>query len=1260
MKLNESHITEFLQKTDYKRQLPELIRKLLSETSDCMINFGEPFTGVCKLPAENDLGELTASISDWISLNQSYWAIDCGLNGDNIIFDTLNCDNSGESNEFSQLNLVLVSPKVIQKREEIQNKYKEHGNWKKVFVLDAKYISKWLQISFVTKCWFEEKIGLNSKDIVTAEKWWEYWSNHTDPKITMQFVNSIYSRCTKEFLDMISDNFSEISIFGKSKIEIIAFVISSFNEITGQNIFDKTVIIKNPKVKIPENRKLIVIQSFSNFDEVEQISRNDLLVINVNPSIKYVTPHRITLSVSPIEFKNDLALLEKYDPESEHLTHKSNCSITVLRRIISNESELLPKWVKDDSVLRMLIPFSLCGAWVNDSRYLDLKTITKISNGKGDEIHQNLKCLLELEESPIIQHGEVFRVESQFESLKLIGNIIERTHFDQFLDCVEEFLSERDPVLELPIEEWWTEDFYGPMGSYSEFISEGICEALNILANHEDVIVRDELKINIQGKIDGIVQKLFYNLNSDRWLSIRKYLPHLAEAAPENFLIGIENDLQRTVPAIKVLLGSTGGVTGGDNLRTELLWALEKLAWHEEYFERVCGILFQLQKFEIEDNWSNTAHKSTDDLFRLEMPSTLLPISDRVEVLRNNLNTNRTAVLDICTSFFPSKVARWGSKTSFPKWRFLHKNENQPTRMDYYDNLERIQDLLIELGHYTTEDLEKLIEIWFEFDEVHILALMRKVKLWADNAVDSEKQRINNIFRLTLDYFWNSKKSKNELYLKVFQNLKTSLSVHSLKVRFKWLFDDRIVNPKFLIESNEDRNTAFNKNFNLLEQRRSEAIKQIDDSQGRAGIIDLIKIVNYPETVVRCLQEKYDILTNPKDWIIDILKIENETQSIAFIREVFRNLDSKMLLNLMESFKEGGFLDNSIYRSILFKSLPLSKQGWTIVEEFSNDINNEIKADYWKSIQIYGLDQLSGAELEFVAGRLIMFDRAINAYSYFSHNIRKISTTLWVKILTKIPKLPNFDLRIDSEVFYNLDDVFTFLDGDQNISDEQIARLEFPFIRAEVWRIKRRRILAFHRLLAKNPKYVVELLTWGHDRGNENENRNSNGISKQEQIIRSEIAIILLNEWSIIPGLNENNTLDEVYFNKWIFRAFRLASDVDCSEFLEQHLGILFAKFAIKGNLEIFHSAEIIKIMDDPGYDKLRESFLHETYFKSGVTFRNGSGVGKQDNRFAKNCEKLALKFEAIYPRFSRIFQKLAKFYKFNSNIKADHLLLSD
>ena len=134
---------------------------------------------------------------------------------------------------------------------------------------------------------------------------------------------------------------------------------------------------------------------------------------------------------------------------------------------------------------------------------------------------------------------------------------------------------------------------------------------------HADPIAKD--------RAARIVQKTLHRADRQRWWSLSREFQLLAEAAPQQFLKEIEHSLDDDEPPIYALFGNDGnGIFDAEHL-SDLLWALEALAWSPDYIARVASILARLDAADPGGRYSNRPGNSLRDIFLLWQPQTFTP-----------------------------------------------------------------------------------------------------------------------------------------------------------------------------------------------------------------------------------------------------------------------------------------------------------------------------------------------------------------------------------------------------------------------------------------------------------------------------------------------------------------------------------------------------------------------------------------------------------------------------------------------------------
>ena len=133
----------------------------------------------------------------------------------------------------------------------------------------------------------------------------------------------------------------------------------------------------------------------------------------------------------------------------------------------------------------------------------------------------------------------------------------------------------------------------------------------SILAVHGNTLFNERLGIHVEAKVDTLIRRLLTPMTPEKLFSQSDNLPLYAEAAPDEFLNILEEDLKIAKPQIYALMKPAGSEVFAGCPRTGLLWALENLAWKPEQLLRVSVILAKLSERKIEDNWVNKPDKES-------------------------------------------------------------------------------------------------------------------------------------------------------------------------------------------------------------------------------------------------------------------------------------------------------------------------------------------------------------------------------------------------------------------------------------------------------------------------------------------------------------------------------------------------------------------------------------------------------------------------------------------------------------------------
>src|SRR5208282_2330060 len=290
-----------------------------------------------------------------------------------------------------------------------------------------------------------------------------------------------------------------------------------------------------------------------------------------------------------------------------------------------------------------------------------------------------------------------------------LGPMISNDDFDRFQKAAIVVLGERDPKFELPPDDRFAASVHGKVLKHSGSIRRGFAETLALLGSRPQA-----LSSCSQGKAEFvaalIVRTLLKNADWMMWASLDYQLPMIAGAAPDEFLDAVEAALLNPAESpFNAVFGQERPGVMGWNYTSGLLWALETLAWHSDYLQRVTFLLGELAAIDPGGNWSNRPANSLADIFLPWHPQTCASIAKRKSAVELLLKEQPTVGWKLLMSLLPH-MHGFTSGCRKPAWRqFIPAGwSDKVTNGDYWNQVMGYADLMLGVAKV---DLTKLAEL---------------------------------------------------------------------------------------------------------------------------------------------------------------------------------------------------------------------------------------------------------------------------------------------------------------------------------------------------------------------------------------------------------------------------------------------------------------------------------------------------------------------------------------------------------------------
>ncbi len=684
------------------------------------------------------------------------------------------------------------------------------------------------------------------------------------------------------------------------------------------------------------------------------------------------------------------------------------------------------------------------GAWDAETK-ADQEILSLLADEECyPKVEEAVAELLNVEQTPVWTVAKHRGVVSKVDVFYAIHNFITVSDLERFFFTARYVLSEEDPALDLPEDKRWLANLYGKSRDHSRALRDGICETLVLLAVHGHNLFLNR-GVNVHTNINAIVRGLLTPLDAKTWASQQNDLPLYAEAAPEEFLKILEEDLKSAVPQVLALLKPASNAIFGSCPRSGLLWALEGLAWKPGRLLPVARILARLSEQKIDDNWANKPERSLESLFSYWVPQTGASIAERLAVLDSLKIRFPKIVWWLCMEQL-DPGPRTGSYSYRPRWRndafgagqFAPEEEMPQTRLKALDTALNwpIQD------ERTLSDLVERLHIFPDEAQEKVWTLIRS---WsACNPVDEPRALLReNIRRFAFTRRGRSRKLGQKLQNHAHE-LYDLLRPKDIVVRHQWLFAQQWVDES-LDEADDDINVE--RHDRKIGQQRSQALRDIWKQAGYEGILRLCESGDAAWIIGSLLADGIVKGPSATDFLYKLasedrseLKVDNCIY--GFLRRLEEELRQAALYDLTKRFlSEGHAGKKKTIRTLA--AAPFRQSTWHHLENLSA----EMQQGYWKQAHPHW-DAQSDGEMREIVDRLLSAERPRAALSVIHMNWNALDSVRFIRLLREVATSRAEPAGHYQPSSYEISRALKILDKRLDVSRDELAQLEFIYLQA--------------------------------------------------------------------------------------------------------------------------------------------------------------------------------------------------------------------
>lgn len=1253
--ITETHIRQWADRVEARSLLPVLVRRLIRETTPGLKSLRFPGNDAIALNGFD--GEAMSETSTaWVPSGKSLWEMGC----DQSPSTKAKADYDKRVKELDaairkNTAFVFVTPRRWASKEDWLTARRASGDWAEVHAWDVVDIETWLEESPGARIWLAERLGLTHPGLISPEDWYKGWASASTPSIPVRLVADRRGGKSETYQNMLRNGDRTIPIIADSRQEAVAFSIAALIQADAHDLLDRMVVVTSSNA-VPGagmGPKPILILDLPQDLEPALGDRNRFQIIRPMSKGQLATRERLELPHVGAEiFRESLEEAGLSRAEAQRRALEVGHSVTVLRRRLSDDPAIRsPSWARNTATARQLIPHALVGGWIQGERIDDLAIVALLAGTSEDEVLGTVRNLSRGEDAPLAQIGNVTVMVSQLDALFAVGPHIDPGDLDNFFLLARDVLGERDPKLDLPENEWWCANIHGKSRSYSGALLSGMGDTFGILATYGDAICGQRLGIDLPSRIERLVRDLLSDMTPDAWVSIRPHLRALAEASPAAFLDCVEADLNSNHPPVSTLMRCVGDAgISQDCLRTELLWALEALAWSPIHFARVAEIVFRLCAYLTNDNYSNSPTNTAAALFRDWVPSTTVGVAERMNVLSRLSATYRLPAIEVCKSLVASGP-KFATRTAMPRWLAVEGDYEAVTNLDCWNARRAASQLLLDLAPLSDAELTAIVDAYDGLHPDDLKRLGAEVERWTKEASDAAKGSLAKRIRTERGQLdrrvqrsvqGDDDRVASDEHLAVLGRMLDQLRPVDARQRHLWLFEQEYISWSALGYDGTSE-PDWRKRDEYTQKLRRDALEEIERMHGEDGVYEFALNLAHPQIAARILAGEEASQEQTVRWATRALTdADSGSKAEQFLMQALSIRDEEKIADLVGEIQDRGLLEDEASRYRLGRCLPNMKSGWQLAER----IGDEVQSAYWKKayIQIFRDDDAGDAD--FVVKRLLEASRPKSAYAAACFEPRKISAKLWIDILHGIAR--GDEPRGSLPDRWHLVQILQYLDASQDVTEAEIAGVEWPFARfLEVnGGGSDRPVWATHRIMMRDPSEFIGLLRWIYPRADGAHEPDMESVDPEQLRIRVELGYHIFHSWSQIPGLKEDGTFDDDTFLAWSDEMMRLAEEQARLGVALSQLADCLARVAKRNGFERWLPAAVLRLLDRPDLTDFRRSFEFGVYNSRGVTVRGPYDGGEQERTLSKKYRELGVRQSNSFPRVAAMLERIAQRYE--------------
>ena len=1237
--INATDLSQWGERRDGQSGLPELLRRLVYAThgpaatvrfpSDESVQYSG-WDGTCTV----------ATGSEFVPAGDSVWEMSAqrtSIQGKaDKDFDKRTANPMGRDPRKTAF--VFVTPQRFAGKDKWVAEKKTLRIWRDVVAIDADDLVHWLETCPAVAQWLPVKIGRRPQGLRNLEEVWKEWTCATTIPLTFEVLLTDRDQSHIAVLKWLRATPELMAVQADTPEEAMAFLYAALSPLPEAHrlyYLSRCVVADTTDTA----RQLLGLGTPLIIVLTEPDAGLARLLVNDDHHVFVATGSDATTSFGasglrrPWRFHLQTALIKAglSEEDAYQLAHASGCSIAVLRRLMPAAPGMRSGWAVQAP--DELIAAMFAGAWV-DNNLRDRKLVSDLAGCTYEQLESVLARLASGPDSPIVRLGNVWKVVSLRDLWTQIGAQVTPSQFARFEAVYHEVLGAIDPrYARRPKSKYYEEA--GEFGvEASSVLRQGLSEAMIAPAVYPQWA---NLIPHIAERVDGAVRKLLRDASPALWWSLSRDFRNIAEAAPEAFLKALEDSLEGQDPPVSSLFRGDEGVIHSTEYLSSLLWALEMLARSPDYVMRVAMLLVRLDEIDPGGEWGNRPFASLRRIFVMWFPQTYATPAQRLKVIDHIVREHPDVGWKLLIAIAP-KLYDISAPSAPLNWRDFAPD--QPEVITYAIVAEVSQAIGSKLLAVVGDRLDRwlaLLDMWANFDAAWRRDAATQLKAFAARLSEpSEIESLRNHLRILLERhrgFKDAAWAMGDEDLRPLDEVFNALQPAGVENRVRWLFLPGALDLR--------PNADFKMLQDDLEAQQVKAAEDLVRELTPDALFAFIATITMHGALGNAITKSQA----PDATKLDLMKRglltdgDNETAFALGILWALKRVAGEGGDSWVRQLWAQAITEQWGERAEMriVHALPHTAEVWAEIETRSATLAEA----YWKTVDIYRIP--GDTDPAQVAERLCAAGRGYDAIGWLAQNIAaRPPGPLLVKTLYQAAKSTGSVIGNVAMADYGLGIILNYLETAADVSEQEIAVLEWAYF--QVLRYSQRPVRTLHRALARDPDLFVLLLKHiflpAKDSGvEEPEPSDIDGARKL-----AEQAYIVLHDWALVPGADDQGVIDLVALEDWVKRARKLLAEAGRGEIGDSKIGeILSAAKPAPGRP--WPPEPVREIIEMVRSRALEQGFETGVYNRRGVTVRMPHDGGKLERdlavRYRTDAE--ALRFD--WPRTSACLFRIAEFY---------------